>query len=101
MFKEYEEALPGAADRILGMAEKEQEHRQQWEMRALGGEQRNFGRGQWLGFSISVISIGASVYLGMQNYLGLPILFGGSAVIGLVASSIKALRQRKSNSSDS
>jgi uncharacterized membrane protein len=35
MFREYEDALPGAADRILGMAERQAEHRQEWEKSAL------------------------------------------------------------------
>jgi uncharacterized membrane protein len=31
-FKDYEAILPGSADRILKMAEKEQDHRHAWEL---------------------------------------------------------------------
>lgn len=57
MFREYEDVLPGAADRILGMAEKQAEHRQDWEKNALRSAQRDSMRGQWLGFSISLVAL--------------------------------------------
>lgn len=35
MFRDYEDVLPGAAHRIISMAEKEQSHRHRWEADAL------------------------------------------------------------------
>ena len=39
-FQQYDEILPGAADRILEMAEKQSDHRMEWEQRALKWQNR-------------------------------------------------------------
>jgi uncharacterized membrane protein len=51
----YERVLPGAADRILAMAESQAEHRQNLEQTAIGGASRRSWWGLWLGFAIAVV----------------------------------------------
>lgn len=46
----YEEIQPGAADRIIKMAEKQQEHRMSLETKAIGGQIDQSKRGQIFGF---------------------------------------------------
>lgn len=58
MYREYESALPGSAERILAMAEKEQNHRITWETTALNVSGQETKRGQWLGFAIVGKKIG-------------------------------------------
>lgn len=55
-FARYESVLPGAADRILAMAEKEQEFQIEQARRALEHECRNRDRGQWFGF-VSLLAV--------------------------------------------
>jgi uncharacterized membrane protein len=55
-FVEYERALPGAADRILALAEKEAEHRHQNEDALVSKSMFLGGRGQIFAFVISLIS---------------------------------------------
>ena len=99
-FREYEDVLPGAADRILGMAERQAEHRQEWEKNALRSAQRDSMRVQWLGFSISLVALIAATYLAMNGHIVMPILLGGGGLSGLVANFINAVRRRQSSDDD-
>lgn len=58
----YEEIQPGAADRILKMAEKQQEHRMALETKAIGGQVDQSKRGQIFGFIANFLCIGAAVF---------------------------------------
>jgi uncharacterized membrane protein len=57
-FAEYEHTLPGAADRILALAEKEAEHRHQNEDAVVNKSMSLGGRGQLFAFILSLISMG-------------------------------------------
>jgi uncharacterized membrane protein len=71
LFRQFEEILPGSADRILRMAEKEQDHRIDWEQSALRIDARNSFLGLRLGFGALLILVGGS--LGAA-WLGYPIV---------------------------
>ena len=58
----YEEIQPGAADRILKMAEKQQEHRMALETKAIGGQVDQSKRGQIFGFIAIFLCIGAAIF---------------------------------------
>ena len=58
----YEEIQSGAADRILKMAEKQQEHRMALETKAIGGQVDQSKRGQIFGFIAIFLCIGAAVF---------------------------------------
>ncbi len=100
MFREYEDVLPGAGDRILSMAERQAAHRQEWEKSALRSAQRESTRGQWLGFLISIAALGTATYLAMNGHLVIPLLLGSAGLSGLIANFINALRQRPSADDD-
>lgn len=73
MFKEYESILPGSADRILAMAEKQQEHRMGLEKTAVEGQVKSNLRGQIIGFIVLVLGLVLSVvfaFLGMKTFAG-------------------------------
>jgi uncharacterized membrane protein len=70
-FAGYDKALPGSAERILAIAEKEVEHRHKNEDKLIEQSIRKSGRGQWLGFIVAVLSIGAVfVSLFLEQPLG-------------------------------
>ena len=104
----YESVIPGAADRILRMAEAESLHRQRQEevsiQANIAAQQRQIGLveyqakalsrsdllGQLLGFAVSIVSLSGCVYLA---YRGQP--WVASALVGLpLAGVIRALRER-------
>lgn len=53
--REYETTIPGAGDRIISMAEREQQHRHDWERSALS----NTTIGLCFGFFIALALVGA------------------------------------------
>lgn len=59
---QYEKIQPGAADRILKMAEKQQEHRMALETKAIGGQVDQSKRGQIFGFIVIFLCIGAAIF---------------------------------------
>ena len=85
MMKQYEETLPGSADRILKMAENQSEHRQWMEKKELSFANREVHIGQMLGFFIGAIAIVTGVYAALN---GAPIpggFIGTAGVVGLVS----------------
>jgi uncharacterized membrane protein len=57
-FAEYERTLPGAANRILALAEKEAEHRHKNENAIVDKSMLLGGRGQIFAFVMSIVSMG-------------------------------------------
>lgn len=67
LFKGYEQVLPGAADRILSMAEKEQASRHTSNTEMLNTYKGERKRGQYMGCSLVVLLALCGLFLG---YLG-------------------------------
>lgn len=59
----YEEIIPGSAERILSMAEKEQRHRHQLENEVIKKEIAQKGRGLYFGFTLALLIIVVGAYL--------------------------------------
>ncbi|MBL1377650.1 DUF2335 domain-containing protein [Zobellella iuensis] len=78
----YEKVLVGSAERILMMAEKEQQHRHVMDMTALQGEINKDKRGQQFGLGIAVLFGVMALVLGLS---GQPWLGGLIATVDLVA----------------
>ncbi len=59
----YEEVVPGAANRIMEMTEKEQAHSRDMTRTIIVGDSRRAYLGLIAGFVISVLGIGGGIYL--------------------------------------
>jgi len=72
----YEHTLPGAAERIFGMAESQASHRQSLEKSVVEEGQSRSNKGLWLGFIISlvVLAIGATFVLTGHDWAGVSLL---------------------------
>ena len=68
-FAKYAEVVPDAPERILRMAEKEQEHRISLEQQIVPADNKAGARGQWLGAIISLVALGLAV---LADWLGAP-----------------------------
>ncbi|MDT9109326.1 DUF2335 domain-containing protein [Escherichia coli] len=55
MLLQYNQILPGGAERIFRLTEKEQEHRHKTQSDALLGAVSRDKRGQWMGFCIAMV----------------------------------------------
>jgi uncharacterized membrane protein len=80
MFAKYDGVLPGAADRILAMAEKEQAIRK----RDNGWILFNDGARVWGSIVVSLALVAGGVYCGAIGEPWLGAALGGSGVIGVV-----------------
>lgn len=67
-FAKYEERLPGSADRILKMAEKQMEHRIETERKIIGYKIKAGKTGQILGFVLVLVCLISSLILGLNGH---------------------------------
>lgn len=81
---EYEKIVPGAAERILIMAESSMKHQHEYDHAILKVSKQQLARGQIFGFLIGLSAIGASVYSATIGYPWLAAILGGTTVVGLV-----------------
>ncbi|MCE8508801.1 DUF2335 domain-containing protein [Ruegeria pomeroyi] len=68
-FAKYAEIVADAPERILRMAEKEQDHRIDLERQIVPANNNAGARGQWLGAGISVLALVLAV---VANWIGAP-----------------------------
>jgi uncharacterized membrane protein len=103
--KEYDIVLPGAAERILSMAEKQLEHRISMEKKTLEVQTYSIKEslkqskiGQYLGFiaSMGLITISAVLVLNGHDVSGG--ILGSGTVVGLAAVFINGRQKSKDNS---
>lgn len=87
--REYEEILPGAADRIIGMAERNLTHKQELESKALSADIDDQRLGQKFGFAALialVIAAAVSAYFSNNVAAG---LFLGTGALGTIGVFVK------------
>ena len=88
--EKFNQIIPGGADRILAMAEKEQVHRIEYEKVGLNATAGESKRGQFLGAAVSVIAILGAVY---AAHVGAPwsvsVALVGVPVLGLVRAIVR------------
>lgn len=93
----YEEVQPGAADRILTMAEKQQEHRMALETKAIGGQVDQSKRGQLFGFILVFVCIAVAVffavYFGMTAFAVTFLCVTMVSVVGLFVTGKMAVQK--------
>lgn len=80
---EYNNAVPDAAERIIQMAEKQQQHRMEIEKAVVFSSNRQSSIGQILGFIIALVCIGGAVYLALNGYEKTAIVIATTTIIGL------------------
>jgi uncharacterized membrane protein len=81
----YERLVPGAAERILAMAESDTKHQHAIEFAALHAAEGEVKRGQIFAFVIGLAALLASMF---ALYMGSPAvagIIGGTTVVGLVS----------------
>jgi len=77
----YEKILPGAADRILAMAENQSKHRQEMEKKMIEAESRDSLLGIIFGFSLGIGCIIAAIIMAIVYPQGVGVVAG--AVLGV------------------
>ena len=90
--EQYERILPGAAERILSLAEKQATHRRELEQRVVGAEiqdltdqRHEIRRGQFCGLGAVALALVTSLILGLNGHALAGGLIGGGGLVGLAA----------------
>lgn len=81
----YNEAVPDAAERIIKMAEKEQDNRHKLQEKELRDKGKLESRGQCLGFILAVLFAGISVFLAYLGHVKLAFGFSAPLILGVCA----------------
>ena len=82
--KQYNDILPGTAERLVAMAERQSAHRIELEKRVIERQLGDSRLGQYFGLLISVLFLAASYSLGMNGHDALVSILGGTTLVGLV-----------------
>jgi uncharacterized membrane protein len=86
VLKHYDDVVPGAAERILTMAENQAQHRQELEARIIRTDTLKSLLGMMFGFVIALVGFGGGLY---AAFAGQP-FWGGAVSIGTLASVVIA-----------
>jgi uncharacterized membrane protein len=86
VLKQYDEIVPGAAERIITMAEQQARHRQELETRVIRTDNLKSLLGTIFAFVIAVAGFGGGLYAALS---GQP-FWGGAVSIGTLASVVVA-----------
>lgn len=81
----YNEIIPNGADRIMKMAENQQNHRMSVDKQLVKGNNNQITRGQWFGFLLALFFLGAGVYLTLLGHESVGKVIFGTTVIGLAS----------------
>jgi uncharacterized membrane protein len=80
---QYNQVVPGSANRIIQMAETQAEHRRELENHAVRSQIRQSDCGQWMALGISLTAISASVWVTLAGQPWVGATLGGTTVVSL------------------
>jgi uncharacterized membrane protein len=86
LLKQYDEVVPGAAERIMTMAENQAQHRQELEASVIRTDNLKSLLGMVFGFVIALVGFGGGLF---AAFSGQP-FWGGAVSIGTLASVVIA-----------
>jgi uncharacterized membrane protein len=92
--REFEQILPGSAERILALAERQVDHRHRLETKAASSAIRIEERGQWIGATIAVLAILVGGFLVFTDHDGVGFSMVITAIGGLLAAAIFGRRSQ-------
>ena len=89
LYAQYEEILPGSAERMMAGFEREQSQRHDWDNKLLDYQAKEISRGQWMAFGLGALAILGAIFCA---YIGQPWVAGvlvGTSLVGIVTTFIK------------
>lgn len=92
LYEEYEKVLPGSADRILAMAEKEQSQRHTFEDKMLVQHSGEIKLGQKMGGFVAIICVGGAVVCAISGELVGAVILISTPIVSLVYQFINGRR---------
>ena len=92
----YNQVVPGAAERIIAMAERQANHRQDLEARVIRSDISNSKLGLWFGLIIGLAGIFCGTFLVYAGYVISGTLLGGGTIVSLVGVFVYGSQGRRS-----
>lgn len=93
----YNSVIPNGADRIMKMAERQQEHRMDIESKVIAGQVKQSKLGQIFGLIIGIVGIGCGTFLAYSGAKTVGGIIAGGTVISLVSVFVIGKRNQKSD----
>jgi uncharacterized membrane protein len=84
----YNSIIPNGAERLMAMAEKEQENRHSIQNKIIGSKIQLAIRGQLIGLFIGTLGICGALYLSYNDHDTVAAIIGGTTVVTLVSAFI-------------
>jgi uncharacterized membrane protein len=85
LLREFDNIVPGAASRIIAMAEAEQQHTHRMDLEVISKTHSERRLGQCAGFLLAVLFLGGAVYCASIGQAKVAMMLGGGTVLGLVS----------------
>ena len=95
ILEQYNNVVPGAAERIIAMAENQSEHRQMLEKIVVKAGSRDSLLGLIFGLTIGLSTVGGAVLCILNGHTVGGSVLGGSGLAGLVGVFVYGSRQRR------
>lgn len=92
ILREYNNICPGAADRILQLAEKQMEHRHDMEKTLIRSNSRNSFLGILFAFLLGLLIIGGGIYCVAIGRQVSGLIFGGAGLAAVIIAFIRGTR---------
>lgn len=93
----YDSVIPNGADRIMVMAEKQQDHRMAMENKVVTSQLSQSFKGQILGFILCFLALASSVYLGVTGHEGIGAAIGTTTIVSIGVIFVLGKRPRPSS----
>lgn len=94
---QYNTVIPEGADRIMKMAEKQQEHRMQIENKVINSQSSQSKLGQIFGLVIGVVGIASGTYLASIGETTVGGIIAGGTVVSLVSVFVLGKKVQRKN----
>ncbi len=92
----YNSVISEGADRIMRMAEKQQEHRMSLESKIILSQTKQSVLGQWFGLIIGIVGIGCGTFLAYSGESTVGGIIAGATVVSLVSVFVIGKKYQKS-----
>ena len=97
MLKQYNDATPDGANRILLMVENQSNHRIKLESHVIPEQLAQSKLGQYFGFILGILCLIATVTLALTGHDAVAGIVGGTTIVGLVAVFVTGKERQKSD----
>jgi Predicted membrane protein len=92
---QYNDVIPGGAERVIAMAERNQQHRHAMESMVVRGGLSAQRNGQWFGLIVALVGMAGSIWLISQGQTWGGAAIGTVDVVGLVSLFIYSNESKK------